>query len=583
MQAMPLKDRYDVIKVLNKGSSSRTILARATSASISALHPSDRVVIKQVFTPKARLEDLAQRLQGIGDHPQLPQLVDSWQTAAGQFFAFEYIDAPPIDRAVAPPWSNAQVETLLLNMLPVLEHIHSFRMVHGDICPKNLRQGQPPILVDLRLAQVSDVPGGDAAYGAPEQALGQLVYGSDLYSLGLVAVHLMTGLSPFELFSMAEDRWVWADLVTVPKPLATVLERLLERSLEDRYDRAGQALMDLKQGPASPLQMALSLLPTKAVRSLAPSSRHLRPGQKLDRPQVKWQQRYRLMPGAVATALAMQGDRLALGTGQGEVTVCDLTSGEALYQFASRQARHSDRIRALVFHPQGQLLYSASADGTVKVWDLIDGKLVHTMAQFSGLPTTLALAPTCLAVGDSSGQITLWQPESFEREHCFSQHQEGITALALAASGQLLASLGRDRSLRLWSLTDRQLLETVPLSAAATTLALHPSGNHAVLGSQRGTVDVWHRQAEGPSQERLCSTDAAVTALALSPDARLLAVGTQANTVRLYRGASGHCVSELLQEWGTVALAFDGSTLVSSGRDEILTVWQRQAKSVPVP
>ena len=575
------QDHYKIVKHLGQGQSGQTILARNVIPNASPKF----VVIKQISQPRESLDALTQRLQVVGQHPQLPALIDSWQTADGQFLVFEYISAPPITQVEPPPWSPEPVKTLLLSLLPVLEHIHSFRLIHGDIRPANIRQTgiQPPILVDLRITQRLDrrqtflaATGGDAAYAAPEQALGELVYASDLYSLGLVAIHLLTGLAPFDLYSVADNRWIWPELVTEPLPphLGDVLHILLARPLERRYARATEAIADLKKTSVSSLlDKARSFLLSQAL--LPPKADALPP--KLPEkpvPRIHWQPCYQFTTNGITTALALHGKMLALGNSTGAVFVCDLATDNEIYTLSG--STHRDRIAAVVYHPQGHILYSASSDGTVKLWDLTHGTLVQTLSQPGWQPTDLAIASPYLIVSDGTGHITLWDLEQLTPCHSFNQHQDWVNAIA--TNGEYLASISRDRTLRFWSLSEKRLLETLPISPSQA-LALHPSGRHVIVGNDQGQVHVWHRD-NFAKPDRLCRLEDGITALALSPDARLLAVGTDGNVLQVYQGASGQCVSELSQGWGVVTIAFDGQTLVSSSQDETVTIWQRRDGSM---
>lgn len=582
-----ISKHYTIVKCLGKGQNGQTDLAHILTPKSSPTS----VVIKQIYRPSELLDTLTQRLKTVGQHPQLPALLDSWQSPDGQFLVFEHIAFPSL-QTHTPPWTAAQIETELLSLLPVLEHLHSFRLVHGDIRPANIRQAspdQPPILVDLRITQRLNkrnpalaATGGDAAYAAPEQALGRLVYASDLYSLGLVAIHLLTGLAPFDLYSVADNRWIWPDLVTAPLPknLSQVLHKLLERSLEHRYSSADQVIADLKKNTAvSLLNKARSLLPTpdslqhlqlpERLLAIADTSKTAAlPATKQSVPQISWHLLYQLTPGTT-TSLALKGTILALGTHTGRVLICDLASEAEIFTLEGRQ--HRDRITALAIHPQGHTLYSASSDGTVKLWNLSRGDLLHTLTQPGWLPTDLAVALPYLIVGDGSGHITLWDLEQLTPSHRFNQHQDWVSAIA--ASNNRLASISRDRTLRLWSIPEKNLIDTLSIGPSQA-LALHPSGNYGIVGNDQGQVDVW-TIGSSAQPERLCQVDDSITSLALSPDARLLAVGTDGNTLRVYQGASGDCVSELTQGWGVVAIAFDGQTLVSSSQDETVTIWRR--------
>ncbi|MEO0351445.1 MAG: WD40 repeat domain-containing serine/threonine-protein kinase [Cyanobacteria bacterium P01_A01_bin.15] len=563
-------DRYKIIETLGQGRQGQTLLARPLAIDFPGA-----VVIKHSYYPQEPLDNLVKRLRTVGQHPQLPALIDGWQTDAGQFLAFEQITAPSIE-ADFSPWSPAALEPWLLSLLSVLEYLHSFRLVHGDIRPANIRQGPQPILVDLSVAPplarqeiARSATGGDAAYAAPEQILGTLVYASDLYSLGLVAVRLLTGLAPFDLYSVADNRWIWPDLVAdLPKNLTTVLHKLLERPLDSRYVCANQATTDLQKSP--------SLFLWDQARSLLPAMGKNQPGLPAPRAAepIRWQSCYRLTDKGITTALALQGKRLAMGNSTGGIFVFDLAAGKDVYVFNNRRRGHRDRINALIFY--GHLLCSASNDGTVRLWNLNSGKLTHSLTRLGWQPTDLAIAPPYLIISNGTGQITLWDLEQLTLCHTFSQHQDWISGIATSANGQRLASISRDRTLRLWSLPDQQLLET--LASQSQAMAFHPSGNHVIVGNNQGQIDVWHIGTP-TTQDRLCSTGDGVSALELSPDARLLAVGTEGNTLKVYQGADGQCVSDLPQGWGVIAIAFDGHTLVSSSQDETVTVW-RQA---PMP
>ncbi|MEO1180977.1 MAG: hypothetical protein AAFX51_09000 [Cyanobacteria bacterium J06636_28] len=84
--------RYNLLKPLGKGPSGQTFLARTSDANAVQTH----VVIKQLHQPQEPLDVLTRRMRSVGQHPQLPALIDSWQSSEGQFLAFDYISYPAI-------------------------------------------------------------------------------------------------------------------------------------------------------------------------------------------------------------------------------------------------------------------------------------------------------------------------------------------------------------------------------------------------------------------------------------------------------------------------------------------------------
>ena len=79
---------------------------------------------------------------------------------------------------------------------------------------------------------------GSAEYCAPEQSLGKPLFISDLYSLGVTCLHLLTGISPFDLYSPLEGEWVWRDYLNgnvVSDKLGKILDKLAHPIPKHRY------------------------------------------------------------------------------------------------------------------------------------------------------------------------------------------------------------------------------------------------------------------------------------------------------------------------------------------------------------
>ena len=109
---------------------------------------------------------------------------------------------------------------------------------------------------------------GSAAYTAPEQVRGKAVFASDIYSLGVTCVHLLTRVPPFDLLDSADNQWVWRQYLhgnnKVDKSLGRVLDKMLESGTKFRYSTAKAVLQDLKGGSAG-----LAVYQTKLVMAIA--------------------------------------------------------------------------------------------------------------------------------------------------------------------------------------------------------------------------------------------------------------------------------------------------------------------------
>jgi serine/threonine protein kinase len=78
---------------------------------------------------------------------------------------------------------------------------------------------------------------GTAEYCAPEQAMGKAKFASDLYSLGVTCLHLLTQMSPFDLYDSDEMEWAWRDFLNgnaVSDELGQILDHLIQQAPKRR-------------------------------------------------------------------------------------------------------------------------------------------------------------------------------------------------------------------------------------------------------------------------------------------------------------------------------------------------------------
>lgn len=597
--SLVLGDRYRPVECLGQGGFGRTLLALDQSQT-----PPRRCVIKQLLPTPRELggsPDLARRfrheitqLQQLGHHPQIPALLDSFDLATGQFLVQDYIEGRHLDQVLAEegPFSERQVRRLLADILPVLQHIHQHQIIHRDIKPANLiapRAGGPIVLVDFGASKYAaaaqrDHTGtviGSAAYIAPEQALGKAVFASDLYSLGVSCIHLLTGLHPFELYSVSEGCWHWRTYVQSPVSLklARILDRMLARGLQERYATAAAVLADLDRSPQPPLPGGRPSSTDSQESDSSPPSRSEAvslsvPCHRLTVPQ-----------GGVINALAISPRERLMVTGAANQTVqlWDLEQGQCLYSFGKRFGPfgegHRDAVTAVLFHPDGNSVFSGSQDGVIKWWDLASGDLIETLPQIDWGPMVLAITPEgrWLISAAGEGKIRLWDLVAHRQGTTLSHHRDRVNALALAAQDQLLSG-GEDGTIRLWHLPQGQLLQTLAGEQAVTSLAANANRRVLFSGDQAGQLQSWRLETGVPLL--LGEHRDTVTTLSVSPNGAWLASGSGDGTLFLWAAATKQRVATLRHDWAVRAAVFapDNRTLVSSSADETVRIWRLPAE-----
>ncbi|MGB3310328.1 MAG: protein kinase [Nodosilinea sp.] len=586
-QPLRVADRYRCQSYLGQGGFGRTYLAVDEGQD-----PPRRCVVKQMVLAAGktradahqRFHREADRLATLGQHPQIPALLAVVDNAQGQFLVQEYIPGPDLDQLMqrSPDMGGeALVRRVFYELLPVLAYIHDRSVIHRDIKPANIiapPAPQPLALVDFGAAKAIADPSqlqrtgtviGSAGYAAPEQALGKAVYASDIFSLGITCLHLLTGLHPFELYSVSDDAWVWRPYApdSVSLALERILDRMVNRRLQERYGTAQEVLADLRWSGLA-LGNSAQQRPKAAAKSLDAAG---------------WEQRFALsLPGIVANGLAMSpsGRAIATACSDGTVRLWDCTNGQAIHAFGKSLGLlglgHRGPVRTVVFSPEGNAIISGGEDSQLIQW---------TLADYSGqiLPlsgwqiTALLVIPHdgTLAVGSGDGRIYLWPLGRGNAPKTLVHHQDQVTALAVEREGNLLVSGGRDRTLRLWSLPSGRLTRTLTAPKdPITALACHPYDGRIVSGDQAGLVQVW--SAKNPDEGLVIhKSSSSVTALTISPNGDWLAIGADNGHLTLVNLQGQSQAVYLRHAWSVRAIAFtpDSRMVVSTSADETIRFW----------
>ena len=199
-----------------------------------------------------RFRSLWPRLQGVL-HPQVPRFGELIEQEGALWLPREwqegstYAELLQGRRERQLVFGAGEVLLLLRQLLPALAVLHSQELCHGDLSPANLlrrdRDGLP-VLLDFGPAGVT--PG----YAPPERGRGEEPAAwMDLYSLGVVALVLLSGEEPAQLLDPATLEWRWPAALDDLPALREALERLLSASPEQRFASASAALQALQQLP----------------------------------------------------------------------------------------------------------------------------------------------------------------------------------------------------------------------------------------------------------------------------------------------------------------------------------------------
>ncbi|MFP4008133.1 MAG: protein kinase domain-containing protein, partial [Spirulinaceae cyanobacterium] len=217
-KSIQLRNRYTATKFLGQGGFGRTFLGidrdlpPPAVCVIKQLHlQSDNPALKRKISQLFRQEAL--RLHELGSHPHIPTLLAYFKQDRHLYLVQEWIDGETLNPTIWQLTGNLETQTwqLLKNILPILAFIHERQVIHRDIKPANImqrRQDGSFVLIDFGIARMfthTAIVGGATIVGtpgfmAPEQMRGKVLPASDLYSLGVTCLNLITGVDPDNMY-----------------------------------------------------------------------------------------------------------------------------------------------------------------------------------------------------------------------------------------------------------------------------------------------------------------------------------------------------------------------------------------------
>lgn len=273
---------FEVIDEIGRGGMGVVYRARQTSL--------NRTVALKVLPPHNHDETAAARFEREAHamaqllHPNIVDVIEVGEEDDVPYFAMHYIEGEGLDQIIQREGalSPERAAEIAAQVADGLQHAHERGVIHRDIKPSNILISEDgrPVVTDFGIAKAMEgVPDGQSltqgAIGTPEYMSPEVIKGNpvdgrtDVYSLGIVLYHVVTGRAPFT----ATTPYQIADrhLREAPPPPSSIgancpdwLESIILRALaKEPTERFGSAA-----------EMASAL---RTARPVAPPTREFTP------------------------------------------------------------------------------------------------------------------------------------------------------------------------------------------------------------------------------------------------------------------------------------------------------------------
>ena len=198
----------------------------------------------------------------------------------------------------------------------------------------------------------------------------------------------------------------------------------------------------------------------------------------------------------LAADISADQQLVALGGPNKLVKIYATKDGKLLHSIK----KHTDWVTAIAFSPDGKLLASADRGGGLVIWESDKGKEYVTLPGHPVMVTGVAFMMGVVASGSEDGTVKLWDVKEGKEIKSWAAHAGGVLSVDFTPDGRLVSS-GRDKTAKVWDQTGKQLMVSEPFPDIA--LRAEMAGERVIAGDWTGKIRVW--TADGKSVGELSS------------------------------------------------------------------------------
>jgi WD40 repeat protein len=277
---------------------------------------------------------------------------------------------------------------------------------------------------------------------------------------------------------------------------------------------------------------------------------------------------------ANSTAFSRDGRLALFASADKSVRLWDVDAGRDLRRFIG----HTASVWAVAFSPDGKRALSGGADNTVRLWEIETGREIKRLDGHEGLVSTVAFSPDGKQAlsGGYDHAVILWDLESGQAVRTISDLAKYINGMAFAPDGGRALVCGENTIYLIDLKTGKELRRFEGHRSAVTCAVFSPDGSQILSGADDRSVRLWET-ASGRVMRDFKGHTSFVKCVAFAPDGKTALTGGTDLTVRLWDVATGKELKRFAKHEETViCVAFtpDGRQSLSGSRDAVVLPWR---------
>ncbi|MBD1883636.1 WD40 domain-containing protein [Microcoleus vaginatus] len=362
--------------------------------------------------------------------------------------------------------------------------------------------------------------------------------------------------------------------VTQAKNLANVIQETAFSNESFRSGQTFQALLETLKAAHAFKQLDASAETTKDIKAQVIAALQQAVSQVKERNSLEEHS------GSVwGVAISSNGKILASASADKTIKLWNLESQTPIATLTG----HSSSVNSVAFSPDGKTLVSASEDMTIKLWHLQSQTPIATLTGHRSSVRSVAFSPDGKTLASVSDDMTikLWHLQSQTPIATLTGHRSSVRSVAFSPDGKTLASVSDDMTIKLWHLQSQTPIATLTdHRSSVRSVAFSPDGKTLASVSDDMTIKLWHLQSQ-KAIATFTGHRSSVRSVAFSPDGKTLASASDDKTIKLWNLESQKPIATLTghRSWvNSVAFRPDGLTLASASDDMTIKLWHLQSQ-----
>ena len=508
-----IENRYKLIKKIGVGGFGKTYLAEDLQLF------GKKVVIKEFSMKSAKFDEFIKFTQQEGmilaklNHPQIPKIHGFLEDKKNSkiYLIQDFVEGKNLRQLLTERTKLEEDEAIIIlkDTLDILSYLHSFNpsLLHRDIKPENIivDQNGKAYLVDY--GAVIEYHGDKKdreimytkGYASPQQKQGFSSPSSDLYSLGIVAIEILTGLTP-DKFKNEETGIVDYSVINdMSVELRDFLVKMTKLSTSDRFKNASEA------------KNALEVIEKiRTLRDIKISQYHGKIGEKERKEIIDMAKKLNISLDLINKVLEEEKHKIETKDAYKKevspsspfitrLSIVSQATGVTTCKLIGKVQAHQGLAIKVVFSPKGEYMLTAGADGVIKVFGTTqwERKISIKATSDDDTLTDMKMSPNSqyLVVSAKSGNIKFFETSFWTRLNVVHIQNDEISEITFSPDSRLLFVGGYEKAISIFDMM--KVEKTVNLTGHETWISClehSPKERLLVSGAWDGSVFMWDTQ-----------------------------------------------------------------------------------------